>query len=254
MEDAAYSGKLSFIIKWVVVVLFIVMLFVIYIPQAIWNKEDKVRDLAHWKMMQLWDAERMYKKLTGAYNDDLHSTLQFISQVRDSVLADSMYTDQQFINFQGNRIKINIPQYWTEDYDTAFAFPYAANDTSYEKIYTALVPNEETGMKDTLYLNARRDAYVYTDSLWEGSIIDTAEDIRVEKVLKYKRFNLVDSLMVCPLTGKEYYTERAGKEGEKIRIVSPTKGGINFSVYHFWTYTDTGHGFIEDGDASWEKR
>jgi hypothetical protein len=251
VEDAPYNEKLSFIIKWIVVILFVLMLFVIYIPNNIWAKEKQIRKLAHWKMTQLWDAQRMYHALTNSYNDDLRATLRFVSQVRDSILADSMYTGEQYINFQNNRIKIKIPNFWDYEYDTTFAFPYEATDTTYETIYTAAVPNPQTGLKDTIYLNKRRDTYVYKDSLWEGQILDTALDIRVEKVEKYKRFNLVDSLLICPLTKEEYYTERT--KDNKIRIVSPTRGGVRFPVYHFWTFEDTGHGYIEDGEKSWAK-
>lgn len=250
MSDANYSETLSFIIKWVTVLLIIVFLFVIYVPKSIWEKEEAIRDLAHWKMSQLWDAEEAYHALTGEYDTDLKSLMEFISMVRDSVMADSMYTGEQFINYNGERRRITVPEFWAEEFDTLFAFPYMGRDSSLEVIFTAVVPNSETGVNDTTYYNRDRDRFIYADSLWEGWIIDTTEEMRYENVQKYKRFNLVDSLLVCPLTEKEYYV-RELDEG-KIAIQSPTKGGVSFSVNTFWTFNDTGHGAIVDGVPNWK--
>lgn len=250
MTEANYSEKLSFTIKWITVLLIVIFFFVIYIPKAIWEDEGHYRNLAHWKMAQLWDAEEAYNDITGKYNNDLKETMTFISMVRDSVLADSMYIGDQFINFKGERLSITVPEFWAMEYDTMFAFPYMAKDSSLEIIYTAVMPNDETGINDTTFYNKARDGFIFNDSLWTGWIIDTTKEMRYESVQKYKRFNLVDSLMVCPLTKKQYYVEEL-EEG-KIAILSPTRGGVNFSVKTFWTFVDTGHGAIVDGVSSWK--
>ncbi len=251
MSDASYSGTLSFIVKWITVLLIVVMLFVIYVPKAVWKSEDQYRNLAHWKMLQLWDAEEAYHSLTGDYNTNLMDVMNFISQVRDSVLADSMYAGDQYIKFKNERHRITIPDFWAEAFDTMFAFPYMGKDSSLETIYTAVVPNENTGINDTTYYNKTKDRFIYADSLWTGWIIDTTTEMRYENVQKYKRFNLVDSMMICPLTRKPY-TVKDLPDG-KISIVSPTKGGLNFSVHTFWTFVDTGHGSIIDGVPTWKK-
>jgi len=249
-DTQSYSETLSFIIKWITVLLIVIFLFVVYVPKAIWEDESYYRNLAHWKMSQLWDAQEAYHALTGEYSENMGDVMRFISMVRDSVLADSMYFGEQTLIFDGKPVTVNVGDFWAFEFDTMFAFPYMARDSSLETIYTAVIPNPETGLNDTSFYNRDRDRFIYADSLWTGWIIDTTEDMRYENVQKYKRFNLVDSLMECPLTGKDYIVKFV--DSAKIAIVSPTRGGINFSVKTFWTFTDTGHGAIVDGEASWK--
>jgi len=246
-----YNNTWSFIIKWIAIVLGVLVLLVIFTKSSIWTQEEKVRSLARWKMQQLWDAEGLYNQLTDEYNSDLKATLYFISQVRDSIYADSLYAEDQIIEFNGKKHKITIPEFWTVDYDTSFAYPYIAKDTNYVKIFTALEKNEETGNLDTVFLNEYRDKWIYSDSLWNGNIIDTVEEERIEEVQRYKPFKLDSNLLVCPLT-KEKFTATL-KDGDLI-IQSPTKGGISFKKYFFFTFKDTGHGSIKNGKTSWGKK
>lgn len=251
MEQQAYNEKWSFVVKWVTVILLIVLALVIAIPWSIWKEEEYYRNLCHWKMSNLWNAQRLYHNLRHEYNPNLRETLQFIDQVRDSILADSMYVKDQKIYFNNEWIDINVPEYWHEDFDTTFAYAYDAQDTSEEIIYTALVPNDETGKIDTLFLNRERDRWMYSDTLWEGEIIDTNSEMRIEKVVKYERYNLVDSLLVCPLMNEVYQSVLS--EDSVLTIYCPTRGGVEFDRYYFFTFSDTGHGFIRDGERSWQK-
>lgn len=250
MEQQAYNEKWSFVVKWITVILLVVLLFVIVIPWSIWKEEQYYRDLCHWKMTNLWNSQRLYHDLRKEYNPNLREALQFIDQVRDSVLADSMYVRDQRINFNNEWVKIFVPPYWHEDFDTSFANSYSAQDTSEEIIYTALVPNDQTGLIDTMYLNRVRDRWMYADTLWEGRIIDTNVEMRIERVMKYDRYNLVDSLLICPLV-KEMYTASLS-EDSVLTIYCPTRGGVEYSRYYFFTFSDTGHGHIRDGNRSWQ--
>jgi hypothetical protein len=252
VEQEAYNEKISFVIKWVTILLLVVLGLVIIIPWSIWKEEEHYRDLCRWKMTNLWNAQRLYHELRGEYNPNLRETLQFIDQVRDSVLADSMYVRDQQIHFSNEWIDINVPPFWYEDFDTTFAHPYSAQDTSEEIIYTALVPNDETGMIDTMYLNRERDRWMYADTLWEGKIIDTTWEMRIERIMKYDRYNLVDSLLYCPLVQELYAA--SFNEDSLLTITCPTKGGVEFDRYYFFTFSDTGHGFIRDGKQSWKNR
>ncbi|MDD3806873.1 MAG: hypothetical protein PHE86_02390 [Candidatus Marinimicrobia bacterium] len=251
MEQKAYNETWSFIVKWITVILLVVLVLVIIIPWRIWQEEDYYRELCHWKMTNLWNAQRLYHELRKEYNPNLRETLQFIDQVRDSILADSMYVRNQKIFFNNKWIDINIPQYWHEDFDTTFAHAYSAQDTFEEIIYTALVPNEETGLIDTIFLNEDRDRWIYSDSLWEGRIIDTNSELRIERVMKYESYNLVDSLLVCSLVNELYQSELS--EDSILTIYCPTRGGVEFKRYYFFTFSDTGHGYIHDGKRSWKK-
>lgn len=251
-EEQYYNEKWSFVIKWIAVILFVVLLLVIFVPSNIWKDENSMRQRSQWKMEQLWDAQRMYKKLTGYYDSDMKGVLWFVSAVRDSILADSDYTGIQKIVYKGKEVKITVPAFWSTEYDTVFSKPYAARDTSLAEVYTALELNLETGEWDTVFLAENKDRYKYADSLWEGVILDTAVDTIIEKVTKFKHFNLVDSLLVCPLTEKEYQVSVKGKEMDTVIIHSPIRGGYKERKYFFFTFRDTGHGFIMNGEASWE--
>lgn len=252
-EQQYYNEKWSFVIKWIAVILIVILLLVIFIPNNIWRNENDMRNRSHWKMEQLWDAQRMYHKLTGYYDADMKGVLWFVSAVRDSILADSEYIGNQIITYKGEDVTIQVPEFWFTEYDTVFSNPYNAKDTSLVGVYTAVEYNGETGTWDTVYLGENKDRYKYTDTLWEGVILDTTIDTIIEKVIKYKHFNLVDSLLVCPLTDKEYKVAVKGKESDTVFIYSPVRGGYKDRKYFFFTYKDTGHGFIMNGEASWDK-
>ena len=252
-EQQYYNEKWSFAIKWIAVILLVILLLVIFIPSNIWKKEESMRTKSRWKMEQLWDAQRMYHKLTGYYDDDMEGVLWFVSAVRDSILADSEYVGEQLIVYKGEEITIDVPAFWEVEFDTVFSRPYQAKDTSLVGVYKAVELNLETGGWDTVYLGENKDRYKYTDTLWEGIIIDTTIDTIIEKVVKYKHFNLVDSLMVCPLTNEEYSVKVKGKDNDTVIINSPIRGGYTQRKYFFFTYKDTGHGSIMNGEASWDR-
>ncbi|RKY54591.1 MAG: hypothetical protein DRP93_04990 [Candidatus Neomarinimicrobiota bacterium] len=252
-EQQYYNEKWSFVIKWIAVILLVILLLVIFIPNNIWKDEYNMRHRSHWKMEQLWDAQRMYHKLTGYYDADMKGVLWFVSAVRDSILADSEYIGNQIIKYKGENIAIQVPEFWFTEYDTVFSNPYNAKDTSLVSVFTAVEYNGETGIWDTVYLGENKDRYKYTDTLWEGVILDTTIDTIIEKVIKYKHFNLVDSLLVCPLTNKEYKVTVKGKESDTVIINSPIRDGYKDRIYLFFTIKVTGRGFIMNGEASWNK-
>ncbi len=252
-EQQYYNEKWSFVIKWIAVILFVILLLVIFIPSNIWKNEDSMRSRSQWKMEQLWDAQRMYEKLTGYYDDDMEGVLWFVSAVRDSILADSEYVGDQVIVYKGEEVSIDVPKFWSTEYDTVFSNPYAAKDTNYIGVFTAVELNMETGSWDTVYLGENKDRYKYTDTLWEGIIIDTTVDTIIENVIKYKHFNLVDSLLECPLTGENYEVTVKGKENDTVLIKSPIHGGYKDRKFFFFTFKDTGHGRIMNGEATWDR-
>jgi hypothetical protein len=252
-EQQYYSEKWSFVIKWIAVILLVILLLVIFIPSNIWKSEENMRSRSQWKMEQLWDAQRMYEKLTGYYDADMEGVLWFVSAVRDSIIADSEYVGDQIVKYKGEDVKITVPRFWVTEYDTVFSNPYNAKDTSLVGVYTAVELNMETGSWDTVYLGENKDRYKYTDTLWEGSIFDTTIDTIIENVVKYKNFNLVDSLLVCPLTNEYYDVKVTGKNNDTVYIYSPVRGGYQDRKFFFFTFKDTGHGYIMNGEASWDK-
>ena len=212
-----------------------------------------MRARSQWKMEQLWDAQRMYEKLTGYYDADMKGVLWFVSAVRDSILADSEYVGDQVIVYKGEEVSISVPKFWNTEYDTVFSRPYHAKDTNMVGVFTAVELNIETGSWDTVYLGENKDRYKYSDTLWEGIIIDTTIDTIIENVIKYNEFNLVDSLMTCPLTAEEYKVKVQGKNTDTVYIYSPVRNGYQDRKFFFFTYKDTGHGFIMNGEASWDR-
>lgn len=252
-EEQYYNEKISFVIKWIAVILIVVLLLVIFIPNQIWKVEENMEARSRWKMKQLWDAQRLYKKLTGNYSSDMEGVLWFVSAVRDSVLADSQYVGEQYINYKGEKVRIDVPRYYFSEYDTTFSVPYPARDTTLADVYKAIELNLETGEWDTVFLAEEKDRYKYTDSLWEGEILDTTVDTIIENVTRYKNFNLVDSLLRDPLTGERYDVTIKGEDKDTVRIESPLKENPYFErKYLFFTFRDTSHGYIVNGEPSWE--
>ncbi len=252
-EEQYYSEKWSFALKWIAVILVVILLLVIFIPNNIWKEEANMRQRSQWKMVQLWDAQRMYKKLTGHYDPDMKGVLWFVSAVRDSILADSQYTGQQWINYKDEKIKINVPRYWFPEYDTVFSKPYEDRDTSHVNVFTAVEMNYETGLWDTIFLDEFKDRYKYNDSLWVGAIIDTVVDTIIERVTKFKRFRLADSLLYCPLTGSPYLVSVEGAKADTVAIQSPTKDGYKERKFLFFSFKESGHGSINNGVMSWKR-
>lgn len=252
-DEQYYSEKWSFIVKWIAVILFVILILVIFIPNNIWKEENRMRERSQWKMEQLWDAQRLYKKLAGEYSADMKGVLWVVSAVRDSILADSQYVGKQILNYKGEAFQINVPRNYFTEYDTVFSLPYPARDTSLANVFTAIEMNYETGEWDTVFLDENKDRYKYADSLWEGSIIDTVVDTIIERVTKYKNFNLEDSLLFCPLTNLPYEVTVKGADSDTVIIQSPVKEGYKERKYLFFFFKDTGHGSITNGEASWKK-
>ncbi|MFO7841203.1 MAG: hypothetical protein R6V48_03465 [Fidelibacterota bacterium] len=252
-EEQYYNEKWSFVVKWIAVILIVILLLVIFIPNQIWQVERNMEQRSRWKMRQLWDAQRMYKKLTGHYNSDMEGVLWFVSAVRDSVLADSEYVGEQYIDYKGEEVKIDVPRYYFSEYDTTFSVSYPAKDTTLADVYKAIELNHETGEWDTVFLAEDKDRYKYTDSLWEGEILDTTVDTIIENVTRYKNFNLVDSLLKCPLTGEKYDVTVKGEDRDTVIIESPLRDSMYFErKYFFFTFKDTSHGYIRNGKRSWK--
>lgn len=253
MQEQYYSEKWSFIIKWIAVILMVILLLFIFIPSNIWDDEKSVQSKSHWKMNQLWDAERMYYKLTGYYDADMQGVLWFVSAVRDSVLADSDYVGTQYINYNNEEIEITVPKYWHTEYDTVFSFPFEVDDTTYVEVFKVAELNYETNSWDTLYWNALKDKYKLSDTLWEGVILDTSMDTIIERdVTKYKHFRLSDTLTTCPLTEKPYLVTVKGEESDTVIIKSPIDETYVSRRFLVFTFEDTGHGSIMNGIKSWK--
>jgi len=252
VQEQYYSETWSFIIKWIAVILIVVLLLFIFIPSNIWEKEENIRKRSHWKMRQLWDAERMYYKLTGYYDSDIEGVLWFVSAVRDSILADSDYVGEEVIEYKGEDVTIEVPAFWHTEFDTVFSYPYMVDDTTYTKVFKVTEMNYETGTWDTVYWNALKDQYKLRDTLWEGVILDTTIDTIIERdITKYDRFRLRDSLMYCPLTTEPYIVKTRGKERDTVIIKSPIDKTYLSRRYLVFTFKDTGHGSIVNGEESW---
>ncbi len=54
-----------------------------------------------------------------------------------------------------------------------------------------------------------------------------------------------------PLTGKPYIFKRSA-DGLHLRIESPIEGEYTEKRYYVFTLSDTSHGYVEDGEISWE--
>ncbi|MDX9777963.1 MAG: hypothetical protein RBT43_04300, partial [bacterium] len=75
----------------------------------------------------------------------------------------------------------------------------------------------------------------------------------IERVTKFKRFRLADSLLYCPLTELPYDVTVRGEESDTVIIHSPIKGGYKERKFLFFSFKDSGHGSITNGEMSWKR-
>jgi hypothetical protein len=120
LELKGYKENFSIIVDWIILILLIIMILVIFIPKKIWNIEGKYRNLAHFKMKMLWNAEVFHQRLTGNYTPDLKEAISLVSMVKDSLIADSTFIGEQYVQFPDTVVKVNIDRSYRNPSPTTY--------------------------------------------------------------------------------------------------------------------------------------
>ncbi|MFQ6607077.1 MAG: hypothetical protein ACE5EE_00925 [Fidelibacterota bacterium] len=263
-----------------IVLAIIAFIAVIYIPQSIWNEESDVEEFNRNKMLAINKILDFYKDFTGETTDDALWAIQVVNAVRDSVVADSLFSNSpRKLVLDGREIEVTVPKsfiwmlpdrrlgenplsqhvrYITR-YDTALGNLGVRKDTIVDEVYSVVVENrsEDPDNPDTWFLDTsfiRSDRLnMYLASLdtfltkYVG-IAETSKSEHVEVIHFYDRFRPDESILKFPI-GEERYIIRVDSDNVVIKV--PDK---DYSERRFFLFTfdpDVDGDSITNGNASW---
>jgi protein TonB len=212
-----------------------------------WMAKNKTEDqnLAQMKVIQ--KIMNFYSDFTGEVTEDAEWAIQVVNAVRDSVVADSLFSDHpRIINLDNREIEVTVPKsfIWMNPdrrlgenplaqhvryittYDTSFGHLGARKDTIVDKIFSVVVEdrsedpdNSATWFKDTSFIRADKlalfKASLDTFNSYYVGIADTSMYEHVELVHYYDRYRPDKSILNFPENSKN--KERIYKDSEKFR-------------------------------------
>ena len=164
-----------------IVLAVIAFVVVIYIPKSIWIEETEIEDQSHGQMLNINKILNFYEEFTGERTEDAEWAIKVVNAVRDSVVADSLFSDHsRVINLDSREIEVTVPKsfIWMEPdrrlgenplaqhvryittYDTTFGHLGARKDTVVDKIFSVVVErlkdpfDQSTWFMDTSFKRA----------------------------------------------------------------------------------------------------
>lgn len=148
---------------------------------------------------------------------------------------------------------VDVPENYTRIYDTTFVATQRTKEVVADTTYLgSMVSDSTTGEVDSTWF-PRRDMHDMLNRYPEMTIVDTS-------ITRQDRW--VTSNVPTPpelvwtrdsLTGKNYIIKKSA-DGLHLRIQSPIKGAFKERRYYVFTFSDTSHGYIEDGEPSWKEQ
>ena len=85
------------VLDWAIFISIIIMGLMIYLPQNIWEEEDKFKSIRREKMNIISNAQDFYYELTGKYTLDTNELFSLVESAMDSLIADSLFVGKQNI-------------------------------------------------------------------------------------------------------------------------------------------------------------
>jgi len=243
-----YKPTLVKVLNIVAFILAIVLVAVIYIPSRIWKEESQIRELGRHKMTIQYDVQKYYNQMAGTHQPDPILAMKVVSAVRDSTRADSNYYGQKVIKLPEGQFKLEVPKNFYASFDTNFAFKYELIDTVTDTTIRVTKWNPELMTLDTLYIISTMIEEVKADPNFK-SVVDTELTQRVTSNVYYRRYYLTRDLALRPILDTPYTVLKTEKG---IRVEDPLKTVIREPRYLFFTFVDSSHGYIENGEPSWK--
>ena len=226
------------------------LIIVIYVPVAIWEEEAGFRKESRYRMQNLYDVEEFYSRLTGSYNPNFLEAMTLINAARDSVVADSLFIDEQQITIGGKVFIVDIGESFEFEFDTTFGFKSYRKDTVNDTTVQIALYAEDLGRIDTSYIR-KKDLSGYESEENFIEIVKEEPMKRVEAIEYYKTYLPDSSNYYCPLTNIPYQME-IGEDGASLKVSSPIKETIKESRYLLFSFKANSHGIIKDGQQSWD--
>lgn len=243
------------ILDWLIIFAVLILMVVIYVPKSIWLEEESYLTESRRRLQIIQNAEDFYNSLRGHYTTDGFLLFQLVSQVHDSLIADSTFTGLQVVNIDGSPYRVTVPEMLGVQMDTTFSVGRQMKQEILDTTYTTTRWNDERAAYDTLFRAGSLSlAQAMQDTAFR-EVVDTSYGSHTEAYTGYKwnRFRLEERLLSCPVTG-EPYTIRYDSTENALIIASPIIDEYTERRYLLFKFRAENHGEIVAGEASWGNR
>ena len=147
--------------------------------------------------------------------------------------------------------EMGVPENYVGLYDTTFVtetqIQQVIGDTTYR---AAMISDQEMGIRDTTWI-PKRDLEDMRGRYPDLVVFDTSITRQTRWTTETTPIRPTEEWLYDPLTG-EPYIFKISANGIHLTIESPIEGEYKERRYYVFSLADTSHGFIEDGEASWE--
>ena len=244
------------ILDWGIILSALLLLLTVYLPQSIWKEEIEFRNLGRHRMTSIANTEEFYFEMTGAYTSNGEHLFELVEAAMDSLIADSLFTDEQIIYLNGNSYPVKLERGIEVRVDTTFSFATNLYFSYEDTIYTVGLNNPESGNIDTMFVNVK-DLHHYKVDENFREIYKTDIVIRSEIRTDYlsRKYHLNANMLTCPLTNDPYIFEIDTTGDEDIfTVTSPLhllEEPYTESRFGVFTFEAGDHGFIMGTQKSW---
>ena len=246
------QNKLSDLLELAMVLAFLFLIIVIYVPVSVWAEEREFEKRSRFNMQNIYDIEMFYEQLTGSYSSNFFEAMNVVNSARDSLLGDSLYVGEQNLILFGRQYNVDINETFGFNYDTTFGFKSYRRDTIFDTTVQIIMYSQELGRNDTSFTQKRH----LNNYMEDPNFIDKLNEEplkRVELIEYYKTYIPDSSIYGCPLTDKSYMIS-IDNENKKLKVVSPINRENPYKDPRFLIFSlkSNGHGEINDGNRSWD--
>jgi len=246
------QNKLSDLLELAMVLTFLFLIIVIYVPVSVWAEEREFEKRSRFNMQNIYDIEMFYEQLTGSYSPNFFEAMNVVNSARDSLLGDSLYVGEQNLILFGRQYNVDINETFGFNYDTTFGFKSYRRDTIFDTTVQIIMYSQELGRNDTSFTQKRH----LNNYMEDPNFIDKLNEEplkRVELIEYYKTYIPDSSTYGCPLTDKSYMIS-IDNENKKLKVVSPINRENPYKDPRFLIFSlkSNGHGEINDGNRSWD--
>tara|TARA_B100000963_G_C22493212_1_gene610221 strand:+ start:66 stop:806 length:741 start_codon:yes stop_codon:yes gene_type:complete len=226
------------------------LVLVIYVPVAIWEEETYYEKESRYRMQNLNDIQSFFSRLTGKYTFSFPEALSVVNAVRDSSIADSLYSGKQNLLIGNKKYIVDVNQSYGFEFDTTFGVKSFRKDTLLDTILQISIYSKDLNREDTSFIQ-RKELYNY-ESLADFRGILKEEPINRVQAIEYYKTYIPDSTnFFCPLT-QEPYEINISEDGSTFTVSSPIDTPIIKKHYLFFSFKAKNHGSIKGGRKSWE--
>ena len=257
MQDQNYERKIS-LLDWGIILSALLLLLVVYLPQSIWEEEEKLKKEGRKRMSDIANAEDFYFEMTGQYTLDGEHLFELVEAAMDSLIADSLFTGKKNIKLRESTYPITLEKGFEIRVDTTFSDPTELYFSYEDTVYSVGLRNIETGGTDTLFVNVRDlSAYQANENFQKIFSADVVTRSEVRTDYLRKKYHLDNSFLICPVTQRPYIFEiDSTDDGAVFQVTSPLhllSKPYKESRFGVFIFEAGDHGYIRDGQTSWVK-